>query len=106
MSPNSEIANTIKFYTSAVISYITVAIPWAFALDWLSKCVSTIIAIALFLYARNKYRQDMKNKKLDELIKTKMLENLHQQEYQLIAKNKLLSTINKQTEEAEEDDFR
>ena len=104
MSHQQQIIVTAKFYITSFISLIYAAIPWFLLFDWFSKSVSLVIAVALFLYARNKYLQDMKNKKLDEDIKRVQLENLQQEQYQLLAKNKLLNTINKQTEQ--EDDLR
>jgi hypothetical protein len=99
MSHQEQLIVTIKFYTTSIISLIYAAIPWFLVFDWFSKGTSLGIAIALFWYARTKYRQDMKNKKLDEDIKRIQLENLQQEQYQLLAKNKLLNTVNEQTKE-------
>lgn len=53
---------------------------------------------------RMRHKQDMKNKKIEEDNLRLTNENLQQQQYQLLAKNKLLNTINKQTEQTEEKD--
>lgn len=92
----------LEFYLVALFNYLVAAIPWAYALDWVTKVVTLLIAGLGFWYMRKRHFQDMKNKMLEEQVSRTKLENLQQEQYQLLAKNKLLNTINKQTEERTE----
>lgn len=87
----------VEFYLMFFFNYVMALIPWALALDWITKIVTALAAIFGLWYMRKRFIQDMKNKKLDEDIKRTQLENLQQEQYQLLAKNKLLNTINSQT---------
>lgn len=104
MSPHQHKA---EVYLAMIVNYLIAliaAIQWALVLDWMTKAVTLCIAIIGFLYMRMRHKQDMKNKKIEEDNLRLTNENLQQQQYQLLAKNKLLNTINKQTEQTEEKD--
>jgi len=93
----------LEFYIIAFINYAIAAIPWALALDWITKIVTLSIALFGFWYMRRRHLQDMKNKKLEEETLQLKKENLQQEQYQLLAKNKLLNTINRQTDHSQDD---
>ena|ERR1044071_574757 len=99
MTPHSH---KVQFYLAAILNYLIAAIPWAFALDWITKLVTLAIACFGFWYMRHRHLQDMRNKKLEEETLILKKENLEQEQYQLLAKNKLLKTINRQNEEKED----
>ena len=84
------IRSKIEFYAAALFNYLVAAIPWALALDWITKVITMAIALAGFIYMRHRHLQDMKNKKLDEEIKRVKLENLMQEQYHLLQRNKHL----------------
>ncbi len=77
----------LEFYAVATFNYLVAAIPWALALDWVTKITTLLIALAGFIFMYYRHRQDMRNKKLDEEIKRVKLENLMQEQYQLMRKN-------------------
>lgn len=66
----------IKFYFMAAINWIVAVIPWALALDWVSKVVGLAFSVCLFIYTRKRYLKDMKLKHLDEEIKRETLRGL------------------------------
>lgn len=78
----------VEFYVVACFNYIIAAVPWALALDWITKAVTLVIAMAGFIFMFFRHRQYMKNKKLEEQINRVKLENLMQEQYQLMKRNK------------------
>lgn len=84
----------MKTYVASLIASIFASISIIPTLDDVSKVISIAIAISLAIYARRKYLQDMKNKKIDEAIKLKQLENETQLNYQLMEKSKAFKTPN------------
>ena len=95
---SKPVLTKIEFYVVAVTNYIIAAIPWALALDWVTKVVTLCIALLGFWYMRKRHLQDMKNKKLEEETLRMKKENLEQEQYQLMAKNRLIDTVTKQTQ--------
>lgn len=95
---NNEYVVKLQFYLTACLTSLLAAMTWGLALDWTTKAVTLSIALFGFWYMRKRHIQDMKNKKLEEETLQLKKENLQQEQYQLLAKNKLLAAINKQTE--------
>lgn len=80
----------LKFYFIALLNWIVGMIPWAASLDWISRIMSIVIAVLVFILTRRKYHQDMKLAKLEEYKKTLEIENLQQAQYHLMEQNKKL----------------
>lgn len=88
--------SNLHFYLAALINYMLVGVSWAIVFDWVSRSITLAIALGGFWFMRRMHRQDMRNKRIDEELKRTQLENAQQEQYQLLAKNKLLNTVNSQ----------
>ncbi len=70
--------SNLRLYILGVADALVAAITAFATLDLISRVVGLIISITLFIYARYKFLQDMRLKKLDEQIKMKELERMNQ----------------------------